>query len=194
MPVARELRVIGQLVLRGTGIVIPKTLQPRTLALAHEGNLGVLGTKQNLRTKVWWPGMDKAADRHCRACHGCQLVARPDFPDPIRSTALPHGPWEDLGVDLMGPLPSGHSMLVIVDYYSRFYEVEIMQSTFTEKVIDPLVDTFCRHGLPVTIKSDNGPQFKSIEFKEYCEQHGITHNKVTAKWAQANGEVERQNR
>ena len=83
---------------------------------------------------------------------------------------------------------------MIVDYYSRFYEVEVMQSTTTEKIIDHLADIFCTHGLPVTIKSDNGPQFKSIEFEEYCEQHGITHHKVTAKWAQANWEVERQNR
>ena len=69
-----------------------------------------------------------------------------------------------------------------------------MQSTITEKIIDRLADTFCRHGLPNTIKSDNGPQFKSNEFREYCEQHGIIHQKVTAKWAQANGEVKRQNR
>ena len=58
--------MIAQLVLRGTRMVIPSKLQPRTLALAHEGHLGVFGTKQNLRTKVWWPGMDKAAERHCR--------------------------------------------------------------------------------------------------------------------------------
>ena len=192
MTVAGELCVIGQLVLGGTRIIIPSKLQPRTLALAHEGHLGVVGTKQNLRTKVWWPGMDKAAERHCRACHGCQLVARPDPPEPIRSTSLPDGPWQDLAVDLMGPLPSGHSLLIIVDYYSRFYEVEVMQST--EKITDRLADTFCRHGLPNTIKSDNGPQFKSNEFREYCEQHSIIHQKVTAKWAQANGEVERQNR
>ena len=69
-----------------------------------------------------------------------------------------------------------------------------MQSTTTEKVMDRLVDTFCRHGLPNTIKSDNGPQFKSNEFREYCEQHGIIRQKVTAKWAQANREVKRQNR
>ena len=108
--VLREFCVIGQLVLRGTHIIIPSKLQPRTLALAHEGHLGVVGTKQNLRTKVWWPGMDKAAERHCRACHGCQLVARPDPPEPIRSTSLPDGPWQDVAVDLMGPLPSGHSI------------------------------------------------------------------------------------
>ena len=111
-----------------------------------------------------------------------------------KSTSLPDGPWQDLAVDLMRPLPSGHSLLVIVDYYSRFYEVEVMQSTTAEKIIDRLADTFCRHGLPNTIKSDNGPQFKSNEFREYCEQHNIIHQKVTAKWAQANGEVERQNR
>ena len=84
-------------------------------------------------------------------------MARPEFPEPIRSIALPDGPWQDLAVDLMGPLPSRHSLLVIVDYYSRFYEVEVMQSTTTEKVIDCLADIFCTHGLPVTIKSDNGP-------------------------------------
>ena len=193
MTVAGELCVIGQLVLRGTHIIIPSKLKPRALALAHEGHLGVVGTKQNLRAKVWWPGMDKAAQRHCRAHHGCQLVARPDPPEPIRSTSLPYGPWQDLAVDLMGPLPSGHSLLIIVDYYSRFYEVEVMQSTTTEKIIDRLADTFCRHGLPNTVKSGNGSQFKSNEFREYCEQHSIIHQKVTAKWAQANGEVERQN-
>ena len=57
MAVAGELCVIGQLVLRGICIVIPQKLRPRTLALAHEGHLGVVGTKQNLRTKVWWPGI-----------------------------------------------------------------------------------------------------------------------------------------
>ena len=129
-----------------------RKLQPRILALAHEGRLGVVGTKQNLTTKVWWPGMDKAAERHCRKCHGCQLVEQPDPAKPIRSTSLPDGPWQDLAVDLMGPLPSGLSLLVIVDYYGRVYEAEVMQSTTTEKIIDRLADTFCRHGLPNTIK------------------------------------------
>ena len=55
MSVAGELCVIGQLVLIGIRIIISSKLQPRILALAHEGHLGVVGTKQNLRTKVWWP-------------------------------------------------------------------------------------------------------------------------------------------
>ena len=106
---------------------------------------------------------------------------------------VPVGPWIDLGVDLLGPLPSGHSILVVVDYYSRYYEYSILQSTTTEKVLDSLDDMFSRQGWPMTIKPDNGPQFRSDEFGEYCTHYAIQHLRVTAKWAQANGVVERQN-
>lgn len=117
--VAGELCAVGFLVLRGTCIVLPKILQPRALALAHEGHIGIVGTKQHLRTKVWWLGMDRAAERYCKSCHGCQNVSRPDVPEPLRPLPLPDGPWKDLAVDLLGPLPSKYSILVVVDYYSR---------------------------------------------------------------------------
>ena len=191
--ISGELCVIGQLVLRGSRIVMPRKLRPQALALAHEGHLGIVGTKQALRSKVWWPGIDRAVETYCRSCHGCQLVARPDAPEPIRSTTLPVGPWIDVGVDLLGPLPSGHSILVVVDYYSRYYEYSVLQSTTTDKVLDSLDDIFSRQGWPMTIKFDNGPQFQSDEFGEYCTHYAIQHLRVTAKWAQANGEVERQN-
>lgn len=45
----------------------------------------------------------------------------------------------------------------------------------------------------MTLKSDNGPQFKSDEFRDYCAENAIVHLRTTPKWAQANGEVERQN-
>jgi len=193
-PCVQELCVSGSLVLRGSRIIVPAKLRPRILSLAHEGHMGVVATKQRLRSKVWWPRMDSEVERYCRGCHGCQLVAKADAPEPIRTTELPPGPWQDLAVDLMGPLPSGHSILVVVDYYSRYYEVDILMSTTTEKVISSLERIFSRHGYPVTIKSDNGPQFISSAFKEYCESIDVQHVKVTARWAPANGEVERQNR
>ena len=192
-PIAGELCTVGKLVLRGTRIVIPSSLRPRVLALAHEGHLGITGTKQVLRTKVWWPGIDRAAEKFCRSCHGCQLVTRPDAPEPLRPSSMPDGPWQDVSTDLLGPLPSGHSLLVVVDYFSRYYEVRTLKSTSTDKVIECLEDIFATHGLPLTLKSDNGPQFRSAEFRDYCADNGIVHCKVTARWPQANGEVERQN-
>ena len=49
--------------------------------------------------------------------------------------------------------------MVSVDYYSRYYEYVVMTSTISEKVIDNVEYTFSHHGLPLTLKSDNGPQF-----------------------------------
>ena len=53
---------------------------------------------------------------------------------------------------------------------------------------------FCRPERPVTLKTDNGSQFTSLEFHKFCEENGIEHLRTTPKWAQANGEVEWQNR
>ena len=44
-----------------------------------------------------------------------------------------------------------------------------------------------------SVISEYGPQFISAEFKEYMEKQGIRHHRTTAKWPQANGQVERQN-
>ncbi|XP_046568676.1 uncharacterized protein K02A2.6-like [Haliotis rubra] len=191
--VSSELCRIGKLVLRGNRIVIPMCLRPRVLSLAHEGHLGVVGTKQNLRSKVWWPNMDKDAERLCKTCHGCQLVSKPSPPEPIQTTELPSKPWENLAMDFLGPLPSGESILVVIDYYSRYYEYKVMKSTTAQKTVDVLKGMFSRHGLPVSIYSDNGPQFVSEVMGDYLTDSGIEHHRVTPRWPQANGEVERQN-
>ena len=48
LPCSSELCAIGQLILRGIRIVIPKKLRPRILSLAHEDHLGIAGTKQKV--------------------------------------------------------------------------------------------------------------------------------------------------
>ena len=69
-----------------------------------------------------------------------------------------------------------------------------MQSTTSEKIIERLEDIFTTHGLPLSVTSNNGPQFRSDVFERYLEDHGVKHRKTTPLWPQANGEVERQNR
>ena len=89
LPLRGELCAIGKLVLRGTRIVVPKELRSHVLELAHEGHPGIVAMKQRLRSKVWWPGLDKDAERVCKTCHGCQLVSQPLKPEPM----IPSAPW-----------------------------------------------------------------------------------------------------
>ena len=69
-----------------------------------------------------------------------------------------------------------------------------MKSVTSAKVIDSLEKMFTTHGSPVTLTSDNGPQFVSSEFAEFMKREGVFHRRVTPLYPAANGEVERQNR
>ena len=104
------------------------------------------------------------------------------------------GPWKDIAVDLMGPLPTGEGILLVVDYYNRFYEVVVMHSTTAERVMDALSQIFYRYGCPFTLKSDNDPQFRCEEFTNFLSSHGVEHRTSPPLWPQANGQDERQNR
>ncbi|XP_062710772.1 uncharacterized protein LOC134288869 [Aedes albopictus] len=108
--------------------------------------------------------------------------------------ALPEKPWVDVAIDFLGPLPSGEYLLVIIDYFSRYKEVEILRKITANETAERLEKIFVRLGYPRTITLDNGRQFVSTYFDQYCKQRGIILNKTTPYWPQENGLVERQNR
>jgi hypothetical protein len=71
-------------------------------------------------------------------------------------TELPSRPWEHLAAEFMGPLPSCHNLIAVVDYYSRWVEIAIMTPTpNVEKTVKALEKMFTTHGLPNSITTDN---------------------------------------
>ncbi|PFX18927.1 Transposon Ty3-G Gag-Pol polyprotein [Stylophora pistillata] len=192
--VRNELTFIGQVILRGTRILIPKVLRLRVLELAHEGHQGIVKMKERLSSKVWWPGVDKAVELKCRECYGCQLVTKKTFTPPVKITRMPERPWHDLRLDLLGPMPTGEYLLVIVDYFSRWVEVDIIKSTASETIIKCLDKQFSRYGVPNTLRTDNGPNLVCTEMEEYLNEMGSEHRLTTPLWPRADGEVQRQNR
>jgi hypothetical protein len=189
-----ELCVLDNIVLRGTRIVIPRKLRKDVLELAHEGHQGIVKTKQRLRTKVWWPGIDKDCEKLVKSCMDCQIMSQISPPEPIKSTPMPEYAWQYVAADLMGPIPSGEYFLVVVDYYSRYFEVEIVRNTSSKTIVERLEKIFASHSVPETLRTDNGPQFVSQEMEEFLREYGVNHVTSTPYWPQANGEVERQNR
>ena len=193
-PVSHELCMYDDMLLRGHRLVVPAALRKQVLQLAHEGHQGMVRTKQRLRSKVWWPGVDKDVEHVVKACHACQVVSTGSPPDPVTPSKLPAGPWQDINVDLCGPFPTGESLLVLTDRYSRWVEVEVLRSTTSSSIIARLRQVFARLGFPVTMTTDNARNLTSPEFDEFCEVCQIRHLTVTPLWPQANGLVERQNR
>ena len=88
-------------------------------------------------------------------------------------TEMPQGPWKKLHVDFYRPLPSGEYLLVVVDRYSRYPEVEIVRSTKASTVIPKLDKIFATHGIPETLTSDICPPFNGEEYQRYLTALGI---------------------
>ena len=63
--VRNELAVLGKLVLGRAWLVMPKTLSRWAVDLAHERHQGIVKTKMRLRSKVWWPGLDRETEAAC---------------------------------------------------------------------------------------------------------------------------------
>jgi hypothetical protein len=151
--------------------------------------------KRLLREKNRFPGIDKLTEEKITNCHPCQVStpesSRPS--EPLKMTPLPSGPWKEVSIDFAGPYPSGEYIMVVIDEYSRFPEVEILTSTSARAVIPKLDAIFSRQGIPDVLKSDNGPPFTytSLEFKKFAEHMGFQHRRITPYWPKSNGEAER---
>ena len=86
----QELSIVDNIILRGNRIILPTKLRSKAIKLAHEDHAGMTNTKQRIPSKLWWPNMDKDIEQlDIRTCHPCQIVGKPDRPEPVQSTKLP---------------------------------------------------------------------------------------------------------
>ena len=160
---------------------MPESLWKHAIALAHEGHQGMARTRARLREKVWWPNMDKQAEQFVKACHPCQLVGLRSKTEPIRSTTLPEVLWGDIAVDQL-EIPDGNQLLVVVDNYLRWPEVILLKKTDASHVTKAMEGIFQTHGIPESVRSDNGPLFSSAEYEGFLDYLGIVHLKGIPYW------------
>ena len=142
-PITDEVSVTTKgIILRGSKIVIPETLKQKAIDIVHESRLGFTKTKALIREKVWFPNIDKMVQDSLNNCIPCLAVAKLKPPEPLSMTDMPKVPWQALHVDFYGPLPAGEYLLVVIDRYSRYPEVEIVSSTKASVVISKLDKVF----------------------------------------------------
>jgi len=191
--VSDELSVHKGIILRGNQIVMPTSLRRRTIQLAHVGHQGIIKTKRLLRSKVWLPHIDKMVENTIQNCLPCQAATSGNDPppEPLKMTPLPSAPWKQVAMDFLGPFPTGEYLLVVIDEFSRFPEVELLTTVSAKAVLPKLDAIFARQGIPEVLKSDNGAPFNGAEFASYVKHSGFIHRKITPYWPQANGEAER---
>lgn len=172
-------------------VVIPATLREAILNDLHVAHIGVVKMKGLARSYVYWPGIDSDIEMTAKSCTECarHAPAPPKFSS--HHWEYPNGPWERIHVDYAGPV-AGAMLLIVVDAYSKWVEVKITNSTTAAATINLLDGLFAAYGAPVTVVSDNGPQFTAEEFKSFLQRSGVKYHKLSAPYHPAtNGQAER---
>ena len=98
----------------------------------------------------------------------------------------------DIAIYLL-EIPGGNHLLIVIDYFSRWPEITSMPKTDAHNIIKSMESIFQMHGLPESLRSDNGQPFASAELSKFLSDLRIIHHKGVPYWPQSNGEVERFN-
>ncbi|XP_052820412.1 uncharacterized protein K02A2.6-like [Mya arenaria] len=183
-----ELSVVDGIILKGNKILIPKEIRPLMLEKIHEGHFGVEKCTQRAREVLFWPNMSseiKSLVLNCPICleHRCS-----NQKEPLQPSKVPDRPWQICATDLFHWNNSDYVLLV--DAYSRYFEVSMLPNSRSVTVIDKLKGYFSRHGIPEVLRSDNGPCYDSLEFNKFAEQYDFKHITSSPGHSSGNGLAE----
>jgi transposase InsO family protein len=108
--------------------------------------------------------------------------------------SLPFAVW---GVFILGPFPraiGGYRFLfVAIDKFTKWAEATPMVIITQGATVAFLKSIVCRFGVPSRITTENGTQFISRIFQEYCEDIGTQLCFASVAHPRSNDQVERAN-
>ena len=159
----------------GSRIVVPTKQQERLLVELHMTHMGIVKMKEVSRDYFWWPLINKQIEAIAKSCSGCNKYRKRPAPAPLCPWPYARRPMERVHIDYCEF--KGKQLLIMIDAYSKYIWTHVMNTDTTAlKTLAVLYGWFCeRSGFPVTLVSDNGPQFTSQMFAEKMTKWGIKH-------------------
>ena len=174
----------------GHRMIIPESMQDEFLQRIHAGHLGV--TKSQLRAKqsVYWPKMLANVETHVKDCIICLQNADSQRAEPMKPHEPAVHPWEVISSDLFEL--GGQMYVLVVDHFSSMPFVKTLCSNSrSSEIIKYIKDLFAVHGICKRIITDNGPQYSSVEFKDFADEWEFEHVTSSPRYPQSNGFGER---
>ena len=104
---------------------------------------------------------------------------------------IPQGPWQEISIDVIGPLPKSNRMDVIVVIVDKFTKMIRLKATMTNISLEGIAkiyqdEIWKLYGIPRKILSDREPQFMLKFMEELTKALGITRQLSTAYHPQTN--------
>lgn len=185
-------------------LLVPSELRNKVIYAAHDvpnsSHCGIAKTLEHIRWYFYWPKLVRDVRDYIGKCELCKTSKAPTtvMRPPMGQIVNTERPFQRLYVDLIGPFPRTRDgnigILIVLDHFSKFTFLKVLKK-FDSKLIIKYLETeiFNCFGVPETLVSDNGTQFRCKEFESFLKRYGTEHIFTAVYSPQANAS-ERVNR
>ena len=104
------------------------------------------------------------------------------------------GLWQEISINIIGPLPRSNGMNMIVVIVDRFTKIIQLKATTTSILLEGIAKIYRDniwklHGVPRKILSDQRPQFASKFMEKFTRVLETTRQLSTAYHSQTDGQI-----
>ncbi|XP_068211743.1 uncharacterized protein [Palaemon carinicauda] len=182
-------------------IVIPASLRPKVLHMAHNvssSHLGIRNTLSAVLQLFYWPGIKKSVTEYCKSCAVCQLVGKPNQiikPAPLQPIPVLPEPFDKVILDCVGPLPKSKKQnqytITIMCSSIRYPDAYPLRNISSKTLIPVLIKFFTQYGITKIIQTDRGSNFTSDLFRQVMAAMSIKHTLSSVYHPESQGALER---
>lgn len=87
------------------------------------------GLKRRMRSHFWFPRMDAKIEEFVASCQHCTMYTSKRTRELLQPHSVSNEAWEDVSVDLFGPMPDRKHVLTVIDKSSRYPAAKVIPST-----------------------------------------------------------------
>lgn len=153
---------------------------------------GINETQTALRNKYYWPDLNSDITRYINLCDICNQAKYDRHPPKVKFslTVTPTKPFETIHIDVFQIMKT--KFLTILDSFSKYGQAYVIEPILNSATIIECLSIFVSHfGIPYSIVSDSGTEFKSELLQEFCKLHKIRIHFTTPQNSNSNSPVER---
>ena len=161
---------------------------------ADVGHPGQHRMQELIKRTYWWPELKEDVKKYVQGCVKCQQnkVQYQKKAGELHPLEIPERLWQDISIDMIGPLPRSNEMdtiFVIVDHFTKMIRLKAtMTSLSSEGVAKIYRDKIWKiHRIPKMILSDCGLQFASKFMEDLMRVLGTKRKLSIAYHSQTDG-------
>ena len=177
------LSVYDGVILYNNRIVIPPSAKTRVLQTLHSAHQGITGMTLRAELSVFWPGMTSDIRDIRNSCSTCHTIAPSQCNMPPVKSITPSFPYQHICADYFHL--HGHYFAVVVDWFSNWFNISEGKGRAAD-LVTILTKLFQDIGVPDTITSNGGPEFKSDNLQALLQQYGVHHRLTSVRFAHTN--------